>query len=705
MGRCHLLSAAVLFWGAHAVNEKAALGANPIRRVVSLLHGMQKKVEEEGKREALLFEKFMCYCKSGTAELTDSISAAEAKNPQVVSSLMAAEAQKKQLLKDIADHRAGTADAKATISKATAIRDKEAVAFAKESADAKTNIGALNKAITAIDKGTSVSFLQKSPVVPVLQQLTVNMDMNSADRDMLTSFLSQGSQNSAPVGTMVIFGILKQMKETMEKDLADATAAEEKAVKSFDEMVAAKEKEIAANTKALEAKFGRLGATSIEIVEMKEDLDDNGKGLYENKKLLAELEKGCSTKQDEWDVRTKVRAEELLAIAEAVKILNDDDALDLFKKTLPSPSFIQLRVSSQEMRQRALAALGAGHHKDHRLGFVVLALRGKTKGFEKVSAMIDEMVELLASEAAKDWAKKAYCEAALDKTEDELKSLERSVDDLAKAKSNAQETVATLVDDIASLVDGIKDLDKQVTEATTNRKEENAEYKNAMSANVAAKRLLELAGNRLAKFYTPKLFVAAPKVEMSEEQRIGSNFGVVEAPTFVEVGSHKVNKVSKAAPPPETWGAYKAQDQAHGGVVAMINILKTDIEKEITESRVEEKGAQTDYEAFVADSSSKRTADVKALGNKEYAKAELESSMHQMSGEEKSTKAEAMVKAETLRDLHVECDWLMANYKVRKEAREAEVDALKNARAVLAGADYSLVQMGSVSHLRGAILK
>jgi len=76
-----------------------------------------------------------------------------------------------------------------------------------------------------------------------------------------------------------------------------------------------------------------------------------------------------------------------------------------------------------------------------------------------------------------------------------------------------------------------------------------------------------------------------------------------------------------------------------------------------------------------------------------------------MSTEEKSTKAEAMVKAETLRDLHIECDWLIANYEMRKEARAGEVDALKNARAVLAGADYSLVQTGSVSHVQAVILK
>jgi len=683
------------------VNEKAslrtALGANPIRRVVSLLQGMHKKVEEEGKREAQLFAKFMCYCKTGTVELKSSITAAEAKDPQMVSSLLAAEAQKKQLLKDIAALRAGAADAKEAVAKATAIRDKEASAFAKESAEAKTNIAALSKAIAAIDKGTDpVSFLQKSPVVPVLQQLTVNMDMSSADRDMLTAFLSQGGKSSAPVGTMVIFGILKQMKETMEKDLGDATATEEKGAKNFDELVAAKEKEIDANSHALESKFARLGETSVDIVQMKEDLDDTGKGLYEDKKLLAELEKGCSTKQAEWDERSTIRTDEVLAIAEAIKILNDDEALDLFKKALPSASFMELRVSSKDVQQRALAALGVGHHEDHRLGFIALALRGKTKGFEKVSAMIDEMVSLLAKEAAHDWAKKTYCQTTLDKTEDELKTLEKTVDDLGKALSNAQEAMASLADDIASLVDGIKALDKQVTEATVIRKAEHAEYKEAMSANVAARKLLDLAGNRLAKFYTPKLFVAAPKVETSEEP-----------PAFVEVRSHKVNKVNKAAPPPppETWGAYKAEQQAHGGVVALLNMLKADLDKEITASRVEEKGAQAEYEAYMADSASKRTADVKALGNKEYAKAELGASIEKMSTREKSTKDEAMVKAETLRDLHLECDWLITNYEVRKEARADEVDALKNARAVLAGADYSLVQTGSVSHLKAVILK
>jgi len=288
----------------------------------------------------------------------------------------------------------------------------------------------------------------------------------------------------------------------------------------------------------------------------------------------------------------------------------------------------------------------------------------------------------------------------LDKTEDDLKDLNSKVSDIGKTLEEAKDTLETVTEDIASLIAGIKDLDKKVAVATDLRKKEHEEYKESVTANVAAKKLLEIAGNRLAKFYTPKLYVA-PKVDMSEDQRIAVNFGVEEAPPateFVQVRSHVASSAAPP-PPPETWDAYQKQSEGHGGVVALINMLKADLEKEINESKVEEKGAQAEYEAFIADSASKRTTDVKVLGNKESVKAELEASIQKLTSDEKSTKAEAYVKAETLRDLHIECDWLLSNFEVRKDARASEADALKNAKAVLAGADYSLVQTGSSSRL------
>merc|ERR1719517_335623 len=103
-----------------------------------------------------------------------------------------------------------------------------------------------------------------------------------------------------------------------------------------------------------------------------------------------------------------------------------------------------------------------------------MALRGQSKGFEKVTKMIDDMVALLAQEQIGDDKKKAYCEAELDKAEDKLKGLNIKTADLEKAIDAANGEIATLADEIAALAKGIKALDKDVAEATETRKEEHA---------------------------------------------------------------------------------------------------------------------------------------------------------------------------------------------------------------------------------------
>merc|ERR1719465_10107 len=122
----------------------------------------------------------------------------------------------------------------------------------------------------------------------------------------------------------------------MEKDLAELKAQEATAVQDFEGMKAAKEKEIAAATKAIEEKTKRTGEVAVEIVNLKEDLDDTTESLIEDKKFLADLEKNCETKKKEQAERSKMRADELVALADTIRILNDDDALEFFKKTLPS---------------------------------------------------------------------------------------------------------------------------------------------------------------------------------------------------------------------------------------------------------------------------------------------------------------------------------------------------------------------------------
>ena len=165
------------------------------------------------------------------------------------------------------------------------------------------------------------------------------------------------------------------------KDLAEIKEAEASAVKTYGELVAAKKKEVAALTKMIEEKLKRVGDSGVEIAGMKNDLEDTQEGLVEDMKFSEDLEKNCASKTGEWEEQKKIRSQELAALADTVKILNDDDALDLFKKTLPSASssFVQVQVSQDAMRSRALGMLKDMQRrfpKHARVNFITMALHG-----------------------------------------------------------------------------------------------------------------------------------------------------------------------------------------------------------------------------------------------------------------------------------------------------------------------------------------
>merc|ERR1719433_1888182 len=126
--------------------------------------------------------------------------------------------------------------------------------------------------------------------------------------------------------------------------------------------------------------------------------------------------------------------------------------------------------------------------------------------------------------------------------------------------------------------------------------------------------------------------------------------------------------------------------------MAMIDLLVKDLDKEMTQAETSEKDAQADYETMMADSADKRTADSKSLQEKTSAKAELESSLEDHKEDEMDAKKELMATLKVIHTLHGECDWLVKYFDARKEARADEVDSLEKAKAVLSGADYSLLQ-------------
>jgi hypothetical protein len=668
--------------------QQSENAANPIRRVVSMLQGMSKKIQAESAKEQEMFDKYMCYCKSAGTTLQGTIDAADSKMPQVESALKEAESSKLQFEQEVKDHQAARAEAKASMAKATALREKEAGEFAKEKAEYDTNIGQLGSAIDAIEKGMT-GFLQ-TKTAAMLKGLAMNSpDLSNFDRNLVMSFLSSSNDASYVPKSGDITGILKQMKDTMVKDLAELTDSESSSKASYSDLMRAKTKEVEANTKSIESKSLRVGELGISIAEMKIDLDDTTAALIEDKKFLANMDETCETKRNEWAGIVKARGEELVAIGETIKILNSDDALELFKKTLPgsSASLIQTTHNAASFSRKALALLqkmsAPKGHRAH-LDLITMALSGKKVNFEKVIKLIDNMVSVLNKEQLDDDAKKEYCEKQFDFADDKKKGLQRDLKDLETTIADSTETIATLADEIKALSEGIKALDKDVAESTETRKEEHEDYTELMASDTAAKELLAMAKNRLNKYYNPKLYKAPPKRELSEEERISSNFALVQ------IHEHRAGVAPP--PPPEAVKAYAKKGEESGGVIAMVDLLVADLDKEMTEAETTEKNAQKEYEQFMSDAAEKRATDSKDLTDKEGYKAEAESELEAAKEGKTAKVKELMATEQYISSLHAECDWLISNFDLRKNARAGEIDALKNAKAVLSGADFSFVQ-------------
>merc|ERR1719473_764474 len=221
------------------------------------------------------------------------------------------------------------------------------------------------KAIEALEKGAGGAFLQTGSADILRGLIKKSNDMDDDDRQQVTAFLaaSQDSEYSPQSGQ--ITGILKAQLDELNAAFAEATSKEQAAIKSYNDLIASKKKEVAACTKAIETKTARVGEIAVSIAEEKNVLEDTQEALADYKKFIADLEKNCKTKQAEWDEIVKTRADEQVALADTIKMLNSDDALELFKKALPagSSSLLQMQSTAGSARAHALSLIRAAQGK------------------------------------------------------------------------------------------------------------------------------------------------------------------------------------------------------------------------------------------------------------------------------------------------------------------------------------------------------
>merc|ERR1719159_563629 len=266
-----------------------------------------------------------------------------------------------------------------------------------------------------------------------LMKIADTAHIDSFDRDSLVAFLQQKTGEGAP-GTDTIVGIMKQMLEDMEKSSAEADADEAKAAAAFADLSGSKTKEISVATAAIETKTVRSGELAVSTVQAQNALDDAEEELADSQKMLATLKVQCVEKTKEFQTRSALRAQEVAAISEAIAILNDDDALDVFKKAVPSAAafpqtvgFLQAKHTKANRFQKAhtMIAGAAQMYNSKPLSLLAYSMRvqiklgAKAQNFNQILGMIDNMVKILAAEQGDDDKHKEYCEGEFDKSADE----------------------------------------------------------------------------------------------------------------------------------------------------------------------------------------------------------------------------------------------------------------------------------------------
>jgi len=653
-----------LMGATRAVAENADASKNrPVTKVINLLKDMLKQLEKEASEDEDIYNKMACWCETNDKEKTKSIADAEARIAALTTAIEELTANSAKLNTEIKHLNKEVAENQESLDKATAMREKQLAEFNEDEKDMLQSISALKAAITVLSKHNGGSLAQVTSAMQLaLKSKVLAGVFTPTERKTAAAFIQAPEdyfdaaptfkQSYAPQSG-AIFGILTQMKETFEKNLATTQKEEQANQKAYEELKAAKEEEIAAGQEQVDTKTQELADTDEKLAQSKQDIEDTRKSLSADEEFLMMLKEKCQMTDKEWEERQATRQLEMEACSKALSVLSSDEAHDLFTRTF-NPSFVQeaaTKVSDRRSKASSLLSETAKKLQNPRLA--ALAVKVKLDAFEKVKKAIDDMVSALMKEKADEIKHKDFCvdefntnKLDTEKKEAEKKNLIATIDDLSLQ-----------IESLTKAIDGLKaeieELQVQLKRAGEDREKQNKEFQVTIADQRETQKMLQAALDILAEFYGKAALLQEPA----------------------------------GPPPPAGFEEYK-KNAASGGVMGMLKQIISDAASMEAEAQRAEEESQKAYEDFVKETNASVDAKNKDIANKSEEKAKAEEDLV----EAKEAKENTLLDLEQLSnynaELHQSCDFVLKNFDLRQQARDEEVEALKQAKAILSGANF-----------------
>jgi len=469
---------------------------------------------------------------------------------------------------------------------------------------------------------------------------------------------------------------LKNMAKTFKSSLKDADEKEKEAKADYKKLMKAKEKQKAEAEEALTKMEDETGSRQMTKEEAETELKSLKSQVKEDEGFIKQTKESLADKKKEWKERKELRTAEIAAFSKAIEILNNDDARDLRKRSFESQGYMLLQeqgkvVASQRRIDSAASVLkeasqsGADMRLAAMAGRVSIASRGH---FDDVIGAIDKMVKTLKEEEASDLENKEECEES--RADDTRKAIL-----LSRAMDDATETITRLESEIEEIKSDIKDNKKAIAKAKEElegakrqREDENTEFKANLADDKEMASVLAKAKAVLEDFYKEnELMLVQRQPEVAEQLKAG------EAPP----------------PPPSTWDEpYGGKTKMSVGVIAALEVIEEDVEKDITTAEAAEKKAKAKYDAFSKETKAIIKDLSEAISELEDAQGDKEDDVASQKKERTGKNKELAGVMKTIEDANPGCEYLTIAYPKKLKNRQIEIDGLRKAKGILQGAKF-----------------
>lgn len=466
-----------------------------------------------------------------------------------------------------------------------------------------------------------------------------------------------------------IQSVLAKLLQTFEGNLKEADAKEAEAAGMYEKLSQAKGAELESSREALSKMDKEKGAKALSKEEAEEEMTALEQQVKNDEKYIQELKVAMEEKTAEWKERKALRANEIAAISKALAVLQSDDARDTFARSLNSQGYTLFQETQRSRGRGAAAAIqdAAFASGDRRLSALAATLAGGH--FDKVIAAIDKMHAKLLAEEQSDLAKKEACEDDRAKDTRDAALTSRSMDEMSDEISSLVSTVAELAAEITKKQEQELASKQQLKEATANRKAEHEAFLVAERDDKDAVELIETSISILGDFYKDNGLMLAQQ-HAKAAQPVSS---AGEAPP----------------PPPPTWELpYGGNTEESTGILAVLEMIKEDIQKDLSEGRAEEAKSSKVYEQTKTALTEEIEGLTKDISSLKSTKGEKIEQIESTKGDRRMSKGELNAVMEKIEEAEPGCNFYTVNFPVRSYNRQLEMDGLTKAKAILQGAVF-----------------